>query len=317
MREIGGYFGFEQLAGREYYPTLTALNTARNSLLYLIRARHITKLYIPFYLCGSVADLCRREGCEFEHYPAGRDFMPVFTRSLSSGEYLYVVNYYGQITNDIASDLKARHGNIILDNVQAFFQEPPEGIDTIYSCRKFFGVPDGAYLSTDSRLEAELDCDHSAGRMTHILGRCEGRSASDYYNDFKKNDESFRELPLLKMSWLTHNLLGAIDYGRVITTRNSNYETLSLLLSEHNALKIKRPFAPFAYPFYVRDGMAIKKRLAERKIYVATLWPDALECGDEVSQDYAANILPLPCDQRYNREDMNTIASEVMRYVQA
>lgn len=38
---------------------------------------------------------------------------------------------------------------IILDNTQSFFQKPISGIDTIYSCRKYFGVPDGAYLSTN------------------------------------------------------------------------------------------------------------------------------------------------------------------------
>ena len=43
--------------------------------------------------------------------------------------------------------------NVIIDNVQAYFQRPIEGFDTLYSCRKYFGVPDGAVLYTDLEIE--------------------------------------------------------------------------------------------------------------------------------------------------------------------
>ena len=183
---------------------------------------------------------------------------------------------------------------------------------SLYSCRKFFGVPDGAYLSTNARLDYELETDKSAGRMTHILGRCEGRNASDYYNDFRKNDESFNTLPIMSMSWLTHNLLGAIDYDYIKSSREANYRFLDSILGSKNILKTVCPAAPFAYPFYVSGGIEIRKKLAARKIYIATLWPYALTCGDDVAEDYAANILPLPCDQRYNQEDMKILSQEVL-----
>ena len=79
MREIGGYFGFEELIHREYYPNLSALNTARSALLYVIKARGIKKLYIPYYLCSSVSDMLDREGCEYEFYHVGKNFVPEFS----------------------------------------------------------------------------------------------------------------------------------------------------------------------------------------------------------------------------------------------
>ena len=97
-----------------------------------------------------------------------------------------------------------------------------EGIDTIYSCRKFFGVPDGGYLATDAVLEEELRLDVSKDRMRHILGRFEG-SASDYHGDFKANDHAFKELELRRMSELTHNLLRAVDYEAARQKRNENF----------------------------------------------------------------------------------------------
>lgn len=37
--EIGGYFGLEPLISNEYYKDLIALNTARNALLFILKAR--------------------------------------------------------------------------------------------------------------------------------------------------------------------------------------------------------------------------------------------------------------------------------------
>jgi len=81
--------------------------------------------------------------------------------------------------------MKRRWKRIIFDNVQAFFQKPVDGIDTVYSCRKFFGVPDGAYVSTDSVVSERLEQDVSMARMQYVLGCFEG-AASDFYKDYKK-----------------------------------------------------------------------------------------------------------------------------------
>ena len=58
--------------------------------------------------------------------------------------------------------------------------------------------------------------------------------------------------------------------------------------------------------------MELKKRLAEKKIYVATLWPNVLKCDGALEKDYAENILPLPCDQSYDVNDMKRIAAALL-----
>ncbi len=196
-----------------------------------------------------------------------------------------------------------------------FFQKPLKGIDTIYSCRKFFGVPDGAYLSTDSVIDCELDRDVSMNRMEHILGRFEA-CASDYYSKFKANDEMFKELPLRTMSLLTHNLLKSIDYENVIRKRNENYQILSKHFSDINKLDSVFFSAPYAYPFYYKDGIRLRKKLAEDKIYIAALWNDTLKRNpSELEKDYTENILPLPVDQRYGGEDMDYMISIIEKYI--
>lgn len=312
MKEIGGYFGLEQLNKNngEYYKNLIALNTARNSLVYLAKAKGIKKVYLPYYLCESVAGACKREGIAYDFYHTDECFRPVFEKKLGEGEYLYVVNTYGQISNACAKELSEKYGRIILDNTHGFFQNPIDGIDTIYCCRKYFGVPDGAYLATDCRLNEAIPTDNSEDRTGHIYGRIKD-GASAHYAEFKANDEKFISLPLMNMSELTHEMLSVIDYERAKQIREENFAFLHDALGEKNKLRLRMPEGPYAYPLYCENGMELKRKLAERKIYVATLWPNVLQMDDCIEKLYAENILPLPCDQRYNTDDMKVIISEL------
>lgn len=299
--EIGGYFGLEDLIHNEYYPKLIALNTARNAVAYLIKAKGIKRLFIPTYLCDSIYKLCEREECSFEFYEVGKDFQPLFDKELQDDEWLYIVNYYGQVTNE--RGLKAKYQRILFDNVQAFFQRPVEGIDTIYSCRKYFGVPDGSYLSTDVSMDVEGD--ESKDRMAHILGRYE-TTASEYYKTYVENEESYYDLPIRGMSRITHNIMGAIDYEFVKMRREENFQYLYNRLQHLNGIEVKKVEGPFSYPFYMENGLYVKKALAKKGIFVASLWPTAFEFGG-LAKKYSENILPLPCDQRYSIKDMKSV----------
>lgn len=310
MKEIGGYLGLEQFGGQEYHPQAIALNSARNALLYVLQGRKISKLFIPYYLCDSVSRVCEDYGFVYEHYNISSDFLPEFSEKMKTGEYIYVVNFFGQITNNKAREIKKKYGNMIFDNVHAFFQPPLSGVDVLYSCRKFFGVSDGAYLYTSIKETENLTQDISKDRMMHILGRFE-KTGSEYYKFFLENERVIDEMPLLRMSKLTHNILRGIDYDMVRKRRNENYNYLKDALHSHNALKLSAPDGPYAYPYYHPNGMTLKKRLAEKKIYVPTLWPNVLSLRQALEKDYTENILPLPCDQRYCIEDMRRIVCEL------
>ena len=315
MKEIGGYFGLEELIGKEYYSDLIAVNNARNALHYIIKAKKYEKIYIPCFLCDSVSKLLNKIKCQIEYYNIDSNFKPIFDKIVKEKECVYIVNYYGQLNDTEIVNYQKQYKNIIFDNVQAFFQKPVEGIDTIYSCRKFFGVPDGAYLSTDKTLNEELISDCSQNRMKHILGRFESGKASDYYEVFKNNDSSFVDSELKMMSRITHNILGAVDYERVFQKRTNNYQYLSNKFHDINKLKLSNPIAPYVYPLYCENGLDIKRKLAEKKIYVPTLWPNVLNLENILEKDYAENILPLPIDQRYDEYDMEYVAREVIKCI--
>ena len=153
-KEIGGYLELEEFSGSEYYPDLYKVNLGRAALVWLLRSRKCKKLLLPEFLCDSVIDACAQTDTEISFYALDDTLTPLLDRpcGLRKGEYLYLVNYYGQLTDDLILQYQKKYDRIIIDHTHGFYQRPLPGIDTIYSCRKFFGLSDGAYLATDAKL---------------------------------------------------------------------------------------------------------------------------------------------------------------------
>ena len=308
MREIGGYLELERLEGREYHEKAFKINCGRNAILLSARLRKVQRVFLPYYLCGSVANALERDGFTVVYYRIDDQFQPVYPDACGKEDMLVAVNYYGQL--DVRGFVR-KYGeftNIVIDNTQAFFEKNVENADSVCSCRKYFGVPDGAYLYTECTSHMpELEPERVAQRCGHLLGRMEN-SAGEFLEVHRENDRTFALRPLGAMSAFTENILRAVDYEQVRSRRNTNYRILREGLDHRNRLELIPPDGPFAYPFYVENGPRVRKMLAQEKIYIPTLWPNVLELPEDwIERKYAENILPLPCDQRYYEGDMRRI----------
>lgn len=313
MKEIGGFLELELNHGSEFHEQGIALNSGRNALRYLIRGRKIKRIWLPKLLCSAISDTCKEENVEILYYLIDKQLRPVLPQGLE-GDWLYLINYYGQYSVEEIRHLGQIYKNIIVDNVQAFYTKPIDGLDTIYTCRKFFGVPDGGYLYTDCTLSEILQKDESYDRLTFLAGRLE-RSANDFYSAYRENEQRIDELPLRRMSMVTQNLLRGIDYEKIKKDRERNFSYLHEYLKSINQLELCLPDGPYMYPLLVKDGAEIRKRLQEKKIYVPTMWPNVLEslAHEETEYALAKNILPLPCDQRCDLNDMQYLVKEVYK----
>lgn len=315
MKEIGGYIELDKYTMPMLHERALALNCGRNCLAYLIHARNIKKIMLPYFLCDSVRDVCIKDDIEVRHYHITSNFMPVDV-VLQEDEWLYLVNYYGQLNNAVLSELAHKHTKIIVDNSQAYFQMPLERADTLYTCRKFFGVADGAFLYTDAVSEMELPRDESYERMQFILGRFE-RPAEEFYAEYVENNRMFASESIKKMSRLTENLLHGIDYDMVKRQRTKNFVCLHNIFQKTNKLALSVVEGAFMYPLYVENGSEIRKALQKEKIYIPLLWPEVLKACDDGEIEYkmAKSIIPLPVDQRYDVEDMDYLGQKVMKYI--
>ena len=305
MKEIGGYIELDTYTGKMLHDDGVKLNCGRNALAYIIKAKNIKKLWMPKFMCDSCDKVLSDNQVDVEYYSIGLDFKPVIREW---DGWLYVVNFYGQLSNEYLTSLGSR---IIVDNAQAYFQEPLPGVDTLYTCRKFFGVADGAILYTDKFIEVE-EQDESFERMHFLLGRYE-RSASEFYAEYVDNNHFFKNEPIKRMSKLTENLLHGIDYEMVRKKRTQNFAYLNEKLHSLNKLNLVVPDGAFMYPLYIENGAEVRKQLQAKKIFIPTLWPAVFNlCKEnELEYDMAKNILPIPVDQRYGIEDMKYIAREI------
>ena len=308
-KAIGGYFGLELRHGEHYHKDAIRLNTARNCFEYVLRSRQYTKVYIPYYTCEVMIEPLNKLGVQYEFYSVNEKLEPVVLPDLKENEAFLYTNYYG-LKQDCVLKLANCFGNrLIVDNAQAFYAKPIQGIDTFYSARKFFGVADGAYLYTDELLEEEFPQDESFYRMSHLLKRVDV-SAEFGFSDFRANDDSLIGQPIKRMSNLTAAILESIDYDNAAKQRRENYLFLDSVLGEQNKIRLEldNDAVPMAYPYWTNDD-SLRKKLIDNRIYVAKYWPNVMEWSNPCVLEYELtfHILPLPIDQRYCEEEMNGI----------
>lgn len=230
MQEIGGYIELDTYNLPMYHEEAIALNCGRNCLAYLFETKKIKKICLPYFLCNSIRDVCEKYGISIRYYHINADFTPVDIE-IDSDEWFYMVNYYGQVKRDVIENLAKRYERFILDQAQAYFEDPIENGHTLYTCRKFFGVPDGAFLYTDSILKRTLPIDVSNKRMKFLLGRFE-ESASNYYSEYVANNEFFvnDDVQFIKGGWINRNRIlvnGKPSFINLNIKKDSTYKNIN------------------------------------------------------------------------------------------
>ena len=318
-REIGGYLELERSWNDHYHRDAVALNSGRGCILYLAELRSMRTVWVPDYMCDSVWNAFLRAGCELRFYGVGFDFRPVYNFEVGEGEWLFLCDYYGQLSDsDVALAAERSGGRLVLDGTQSFFRRPPVECDAMYTCRKWFGVADGGYVLTarGERLGRVLPRDESRGRMDFVLGRAE-RPAGEFFDRASENNELFEGEPVKLMSPVTETLIRGVDYRRVAERRRANWRSLGAVLGDVNRLPLSEPEVPFMYPLMVEGADGLRRALIEERIYVPRLWPNVAESpqAGPVAISLAEDVVPLPIDQRYGREDMERVCRVVLSYL--
>jgi len=304
-KSMGGYFELQLTAGAEHYPNLIRLNTGRNALEYILKQRAYTKIYIPYFTCEVILEPINKLNIAYQFYSINEKLEPIIDFEIEPHSCLLYTNYFG-IKQGAVKELSKHIKHLIVDNSQAFFSEPLPGIDTFYSCRKFFGVSDGAYLQIKKKLSKKLPVDLSIHRFSHLLKSIElGIEAG--YSDYKANNEVLENNEIKGMSLLTQRILSGIDYEECAKIRKRNFNFLHKHLQAHNLLKfdISESSSPMVYPFLSADR-DLKLHLIQKKIYVATYWPNVFKWTNKkmFENHLARYLVPLPIDHRYNLQDI-------------
>lgn len=267
---IGGYFELELPHYPEYHAEAIALNSGRFCLEYILRCKRYKKVYVPYFTCDSAVEPIVKLGIPCKFYHIDKEYHIVDDIYLKDNEALMYTNYWG-LQDDYCRLLAKKYGGqLILDYTQAFFSKPIIGVDTFFSCRKYFGVPDGGYLYTDTEADFEIEQDESYTRMASLVKRID-LSPEAGYDDFHSTSAEFLQMPIRRMSKFTKRMMQGIDYNHAAQCRIKNY---SILYHKLGGRPLVLGEVPMVFPLESEQGQELRKKLIENKVFVAKYWPN-------------------------------------------
>lgn len=317
---IGGYFGLDLPDHGDPFPTAIKYQSGRAALRAVLESANIVHVSLPAYICDSVIRAVVDSGATVETYRLDDSLYP---RNLPStfgdNDALLYVNYFGLCDANIGRLLGAiPHDHLIVDNSQALLSAPTDALATIYSPRKFVGVPDGGLVMTSAVAVSMPDDEDigSIGRIRHLFASMACLPPHDGYDNFVKAESSLGDTRPLRMSRLSRRMLAGIDMTCVEKRRRANFTALAARLDNYNLhrAELGARTVPLCYPLVVGwEVERLKKNLIEKRIYLPTYWLEARSrVSDGVEHRLINCCLAIPCDQRYTPDQMSCLADEIV-----
>ena len=288
---------------KKYKPKNLLLN-GRSSLALILKNLKPSKIYLPFYICDTVINTLVSMNINYNFYPINNSLKPKKIIKLKNkDEYILIVPYFGLLKfNDY------RNHKHIYDLTGSFFY-PKKNIIYFNSLRKFFHLNFGS--------------EFSILKVNNLL-KAKKKEISIYkapinYEQYLNNEN--RQKIFLKnvVDYITKDFF-LLDFDKIKKKRNKNFNYYHNILNKKNEinLNLNEIAGPQYYPFLVKNGNLIKKKLINNKIFVPTLWNDLKKRKNKgfVFERYLSeNCVFLPVDESINKEEIYNIIDLVKFYV--
>ncbi len=239
------------------------LNTARNCLRIIIRTYGIKEIFIPYYVCPTVWQACRKEHCAVKFYHIDNNFYPVGT--FDKNAYILYPNYFGINSKNVLK-LSSIYTNLIVDNAHAAYM-PHCGLTSFYSYRKFFNVADGAKLFINKEIELPED------KYTY-------NEIPKNYDDFIQNEIRLNSKNPMFINKTSKNIIDNIDFKQEKARRLEKFYQYAKKYNSINEIQIEllKQDVPFVYPLLCKQEIktdiilfrywdALPKNFPEYKFY--------------------------------------------------
>lgn len=314
----GGFLPLELNPGKEKFAefesNLLRFNCVKAAFAYLAEKRKPKKIWVPYYYCPSTIEAVKKTGIEVAFYHIDQELLPVDLPD-ESESLVILVDYFGVRDQQVEKLVECfQKASVVIDFAHAFYASPifRDGVYNVYSAKKFFGVPDGAYLTGAQVTGSPQENGCSYPYASYLLKAYE-KGTNDAYIEKKAADHTISS-NYGPMSKLAQGLLRNVDYARAEKQRTENYVFLHQRFGGINGLALPEKCAAYQYPLLLEGiGAQLKKKLVEDRIYVSDLWKgqDLLEHGWKNEHALSEHTLFLPMDQRYQKSDMEYIAEKV------
>ena len=308
-------------------------------LLKEIEAREKVAL-LPAYICESVIMPFIKSGYKCCFYEINTDLTPNHD-SIADFENIGIfvhMGYYGYPTNyslqDIIKHFKQKFVIIVEDITHTLFSDYQRFEENDYyvaSLRKWMGLPGGGFLASPKKEIKNLpSCNDTFAKMRkealtlkarYIIGK-EKNLKPKYLELFSKSEELLsNDYEPYCMDNLSKALINKLDTHWLKEKRCANFSTLSNGMKYVNYMEpvfssLSPDVCPMFYPVYIKNMRDIVQQILIRnKIYCPIHWPvpKQLEIDKYKSTSHIyKEILSIPCDQRYDRSDMERVMSALM-----
>ncbi|OYE04421.1 hypothetical protein [Nostoc sp. 'Peltigera membranacea cyanobiont' 232] len=313
LKPIGGFFELEiQNKDYTYHSNAIALSNGRACLNLILKHIHAQRIWIPFYTCNALLEPIKTNQIPYSFYSININLEPTEDFKLKKDEYLIYINYFGLKGKFIKALINQYNDQIIIDNTQAFFERENSKTWSFNSARKFFGVPDGAYLYTpydipfDYARNTDLSCDHLFNRL---LGK-----QKQAYQEFIEYEKGLDD-EIKMISIFSECLLANIDYLNIAKKRRCNFNYYHSNFEAVNQFNL--PLAintiPYHYPLLVNNQID-KSLLYEQNIFIPILWKDTIQRelqGFDFEKNITQKLIALPIDHRYEIDELDYVIKSV------
>ena len=318
--EIGSFIELQFEKGKEHFrgeKDIARLNSGRAAIYHAFRVTGCKRIWLPIYQCETVRNFLKRKGIQIMYYHIDSAFNPIDIEQ-EKADAVLLVNYFGIMSFSRMNNLADRYKNVIIDDSQSFYAKPLPNCLNVYSCRKFFGVPDGAYVVGKNAhlfVEEYEQC-YSSDTSLYLLQRIEYGCEGKAYKSKIENDERIDVEDVKKMSKLTRIILDSIDYEEAKQKRLQNFHYLCEKLNSKNLLdmnNVDETVVPMIYPFLINDD-ALIDRLQKHKHFQGRWWSYILKETNKEDFEFVLSkyLIPLTIDQRYTNDNMDYICKLIV-----
>ena len=302
------------------------LANARSGIMILIDLLEPASVWMPSYLCPTMIEAVDQKKTNLRFYEVGYNLHILSTDwvdQIQTGDLVVLIDYFGfPMDSKVATLVKKRGAWVLEDACQALLSKDVGRFSdfVIFSPLKFLGVPDGGVLTPNQELDFH-DIDLAPPPAEWWLKALYAgvlRREFDIHGGNRRWFELFQEtkstgpIGYYAMSELSKALLmHSFDYATIAQRRIDNYRQLAkVIVSIALFPTLPAQVVPLGFPVRLKNRDRVRQALFDNEIYPPVHWPiqDIVPGEFRDSHRLAAEIMTLPCDQRYDRDDMDRIA---------
>lgn len=298
--------------GERYHSEVIGLSTGRACLGVFIEQTRTKKVIVPYYTCDVTYRPFQLRGIPLEYYEINQDLEPQFLPELNEGEYFLYTNYFG-VKEAYTLELVRQYGSkLLVDNTHCFFQQGYSGIWSFTSARKYFGVPDGAYLYSAFTIESSNFQPFQGITLLPYFNRLMG-DQDTAFRQYQDHETSLN-CDIFGISSYSEKMLQAVDFKKVRQKRLENFGYLQEALKDQNRFGSLISGSPFCYPFWPTKEIK-HESFYQNRIFVPSYLKEIqnrITEDNEFTVQFSRQLLPLPIDHRYGKEEMDRMIEIVL-----